>query len=289
MADGRSGDEMILEIEDLTIDYGGRGRRSGQPAVDGVSISVRRGETVGLVGESGSGKSSIGLAAVGLLSPAGGSVALEGRPIGSLRGAALRRARDRASMIFQSSSASLDPRRTVGWSIAEPLLARGVAAADRERKLQELLSDVNLSTAMAGRYPHELSGGQKQRVGIARALASDPVLLVCDEPTSALDVSVQAQIVNTLQRLQAERGLALLFITHDLAVVEAMSHRIVVLRSGRIVEQGDAAQVLRDPQQDYTRRLLAAVPGQGQRRQLDNRLALRAGRNDMEVEHDEVR
>lgn len=251
--------DVVLALKDVTIDYGGG--RGGPPAVDGVTLSVGRGETVGLVGESGSGKSSIGLAAVGLLGSAAGSVELEGQEIGRLRGAALRRARDRASMIFQSSSASLDPRRSVGWSISEPLLARGVAADRRQEKLEELLGDVGLTPAFARRYPQELSGGQKQRVGIARALASDPVLVVCDEPTSALDVSVQAQIVNTLLALQEERGLALLFITHDLAVVEAMSHRIVVLRSGRIVEQGDATQMLRSPREEYTQRLLAAVPG----------------------------
>lgn len=248
----------VLRIESLTVDYG----RRGAPAVDDLSLAVDAGETLGIVGESGSGKSTVGLAALGLIPITGGTVVLDGHELSTLRGHRLRAARGRASMIFQSSSASLDPRRTVGWSIAEPMLARGVSGDARRSRVGALLRDVGLDAAMAARYPHELSGGQKQRVGIARALAADPVLLICDEPTSALDVSVQAQIVNLLIGLQDERGLAMVFITHDLAVVEAVSHRIAVMRAGRIVEQGPAESVLRTPQSDYTRRLLEAVPGQ---------------------------
>lgn len=248
----------LLRIDDLSVDYG---RKRPPLAVDGVSLEISPGETLGIVGESGSGKSTVALATLGLIPIAGGSVDLDGRDLARLHGAPLRAARSRASMIFQSSSASLDPRRTVAWSIAEPLLARGVPSTTRRSKVAALLDDVGLVSGMATRYPHELSGGQKQRVGIARALAADPVLLVCDEPTSALDVSVQAQIVNLLIRLQDDRGLAMMFITHDLAVVEAVSHRIAVMRAGRIVELNTAERVLRAPESAYTRRLLDAIPG----------------------------
>jgi len=249
---------QVLRIDDLVVDYG---RKRPPIAVDGITLEISQGETLGIVGESGSGKSTVALAALGLIPIAGGSVSLDGRDLASLRGAQLRAARSRASMIFQSSSASLDPRRTVAWSIAEPLLARGVPAAVRRCKVAALLDDVGLVARIATRFPHELSGGQKQRVGIARALAADPLLLICDEPTSALDVSVQAQIVNLLIGLQDDRGLAMMFITHDLAVVEAVSHRIAVMRAGRIVEQSTAERVLRAPESEYTRRLLDAVPG----------------------------
>lgn len=251
-------DVAVLAMEAVSVSYGGR---RAPTVVQDVSVTLDPGETLGVVGESGSGKTTLGLAALGLLPITSGSVRIDGREIAGLSGSALRKARARASMIFQSSSASLDPRRTVGWSITEPLLARGRGLSARQDAARLLLADVGLKPEMEQRYPHQLSGGQKQRVGIARALAASPAVLVCDEPTSALDVSVQAQIVNLLLRLQAERGLAMMFITHDLAVVEAVSHRIAVMRDGRLVEAGAAAQVLRAPQSDYTRRLLAAVPG----------------------------
>jgi peptide/nickel transport system ATP-binding protein len=228
-----------------------------------VSISIAAGETLGLVGESGSGKSTLGLAVLSLL-PAGatraGSIELCERPLDLLRGSRLRLARQLGSMVFQSSSASLDPRRTIAWSVGEPLLVRRVPKATRRERVTSLLNAVGLETSMAGRYPHELSGGQKQRVGIARALAADPALLVCDEPTSALDVSVQAQIVNLLLDLQDERMFAMLYISHDIAIVEAVAHRIAVLRHGRIVEEGPADQILHGAADPYTRELLAAVP-----------------------------
>lgn len=248
-------EQPVMRAVDLTVAYGRHA-----PVVEGVSLQVGPGETVGLVGESGSGKTTVGLAALGLIPIAGGDVAISGRSIVGLRAKALRAVQSDVSMVFQSSTTSLDPRRTVAWSIAEPLLARGVPRAQRHARVDELLHDVNLPRDCGGRYPHELSGGQKQRVGIARALAADPVLLVCDEPTSALDVSVQAQIVNLLIRLQDERQLAMLFISHDLAIVEAVSHRIAVLRRGRIVEEGEAAAVLRAPAHEYTQALVAAVP-----------------------------
>lgn len=250
----------VLRVRDLVVRYGGR---DSVPAVADVTLSIDAGETLGLVGESGSGKSTLGLAALSLL-PAGaassGSIELCGRSLTSLKGSRLRRARQVGSMVFQSSSASLDLRRTVGWSIAEPLLVRGVPKVARHERVNALLHAVGLDASMTVRYPHELSGGQKQRVGIARALAADPALLVCDEPTSALDVSVQAQIVNLLLDLQDEHMFAMLFISHDIAVVEAVAHRIAVLRDGRVVEEGVADHVLRRASDSYTRELLAAVP-----------------------------
>jgi peptide/nickel transport system ATP-binding protein len=255
----RSADSPVLAIEDLVVTY----RRHGLVAVDGVSLTVSAGETLGLVGESGSGKSTIGLAAVDLLpsgATMGGRLQLCGRPLQALGGAQRREARQRSSMVFQSSSASLDPRRSVAWSIGEPLLARRVPRRERDERVLELLEAVNLGSSMASRLPEELSGGQKQRVGIARALAAGPDLLVCDEPTSALDVSVQASIINLLLDLQEQRGLAMLFISHDMAVVEAVSHRIAVLKDGRTVEEGPAADILRSPRGSYTRQLLDAVP-----------------------------
>jgi ABC-type glutathione transport system ATPase component len=249
----------VLKIDDLVVRY----RRHGLVAVDHVSLTVAAGETVGLVGESGSGKSTIGLAALALLpssATTSGLVGLHGQPLNSLRGSALRAARQRASMVFQSSSASLDPHRSVAWSVAEPLIARGVPRRERDQRVLELLDAVNLAGSMASRYPHQLSGGQKQRIGIARALAADPNFLVCDEPTSALDVSVQAQIVNLLLDLQDQRGIAMLFISHDMAIIEAVSHRIAVLKDGRKVEEGTADAILRSPHHAYTRQLLDAVP-----------------------------
>jgi peptide/nickel transport system ATP-binding protein len=255
----RSADSPVLKIDDLVVTY----RRHGLVAVGGVSLTVWAGETLGLVGESGSGKSTIGLAAVDLL-PSGatmsGRVELCGRPLQALGRAQRREARQRSSMVFQSSSASLDPRRSVAWSIGEPLLARRVPRRERDERVLELLAAVNLSSSMATRLPEELSGGQKQRVGIARALAAAPDLLVCDEPTSALDVSVQASIINLLLDLQQQRRLAMLFISHDMAIVEAVSHRIAVLKDGHQVEEGPAADILRSPRDSYTRQLLDAVP-----------------------------
>jgi microcin C transport system ATP-binding protein len=231
-------------------------------AVDGVSVAVRAGETVGLVGESGSGKTTLGLALL-RLERAEGRIRFEGEDIAGLPRPALRRMRARAQFVFQDPYGSLSPRLSVGdivgegLSVHEPRLSR----ADRAARVAAALTEVGLAPDSTERYPHEFSGGQRQRIAIARAIVLQPRLVVLDEPTSALDVSVQAQIVDLLRGLQAKHGLAYLFISHDLRVVRAMAHRIVVLRGGHVVEQGDAETVLARPQQDYTRALMAAAFG----------------------------
>ncbi|MEU6544232.1 ABC transporter ATP-binding protein [Streptomyces sp. NPDC046859] len=230
----------------------GRGKKAFT-AVDGVSLAVRRGETLGVVGESGSGKTTLGRMLVGLLEPTAGEVRHDGRARVGVDPA--------VQMVFQDPVSSLNPRRSVGESIADPLRARGERDNARIRaRVRELLERVGLEAAHHDRYPHEFSGGQRQRVGIARALAADPRVIVCDEPVSALDVTTQAQVVALLAELQRELGLALVFIAHDLAVVRQVSDRVAVMRRGRIVEQGPADQVYEHPKDPYTERLLAAVP-----------------------------
>ena len=257
----------LLEVEDLKVHFPVRPDWRGRPtahvrAVDGVNLIIRKGETVGLVGESGCGKSTLGRAIVRLEPPTQGSVRFEGRDLATLPDADLRRARRRLQMVFQDPFGSLDPRWTVeeiveeGLRLHEPRLAK----ATRRERVASLLKDVGLDPSLAARYPHEFSGGQRQRIGIARALAVDPSLIVCDEVVSALDVSVQAQVVNLLAELQRNRGVAFLFIAHDLAVVEHLSHRIVVMYLGRVVESGTAAQVCGAPQHPYTQALISAVP-----------------------------
>ncbi|WP_261994629.1 ATP-binding cassette domain-containing protein, partial [Streptomyces sp. ME109] len=252
---GPSGDgevgEIVLEAVGLRREFG-RGRRRFT-AVDGVSLTVRRGETLGVVGESGSGKTTLGRMLVGLLEPTAGSVRYEGRVRSGVRPA--------VQMVFQDPVSSLNPRRSVGESIADPLRARGERDETRIRgRVGELLERVGLEPAHYDRYPHEFSGGQRQRVGIARALAADPRVIVCDEPVSALDVTTQAQVVALLAELQRELGLALVFVAHDLAVVRQVSDRVAVMRRGRIVELGSADEVYESPRDPYTKQLLAAVP-----------------------------
>ncbi|MFH9421530.1 dipeptide ABC transporter ATP-binding protein [Streptomyces sp. NPDC017529] len=251
--------EVLLEATGLRREFGGRRHRT--TAVDEVSLTVREGETVGLVGESGSGKTTLGRMLVRLLDPTAGTLRYQGRDIGTLGDRELRPFRGQLQMVFQDPVSSLNPRRSIGESVADPLRAVG----DRDdarvvRKARALLERVGLDPAWYHRYPHEFSGGQRQRVGIARALAPGPRLLVCDEPVSALDVTTQAQIMELLGELRRDLGLALVFIAHDLAVVRAASDRVAVLRDGRIVEEGATEDVYERPRHPYTKSLLAAVP-----------------------------
>ncbi len=238
-------------------------RRIGEvKAVDGVSFVVKPGQTVGLVGESGSGKTTVGRAVLKLNEVTAGSVRYEGRDILPLSEGEFRPLRRQMQMIFQDPFGSLNPRMTIGSIVGEALEVhfRSMSGPDRRARVAQLLEKVGLKGEMMARYPHEFSGGQRQRIGIARALAVQPKFIVCDEPVSALDVSVQAQIVNLLQDLQEQYGIAYLFIAHDLAVVEHISDHVLVMNRGKIVESASAEQIYREPKDDYTRKLLAAVP-----------------------------
>jgi len=257
----------LLEVKDLRVWFPVHGgllrRKVGEiKAVDGVSFTIEPGQTVGLVGESGSGKTTVGRSLLKLGPVTSGEVYFEGRNILPLREREFRPLRRQMQMIFQDPFGSLNPRLTCGSIIGEALTThfKSMTAAQRRSRIADLLAQVGLKPEMASRYPHEFSGGQRQRIGIARALAVEPKFIVCDEAVSALDVSVQAQIVNLLMDLQEKLGIAYLFIAHDLAVVQHISDRVLVMHHGRIVESASADEIYSRPQHEYTKTLLAAVP-----------------------------
>ncbi len=271
------GAEELLRVEGLQVRFPVRNanarigdllRRKGPVltqwvhAVENVSFSVGRGETLGLVGESGSGKSTIGNAIMRLVPAASGSVTLNGEDLLGAKGARLRALRRRVAMVFQDPLASLDPRRPIDESIADPLHIHGLHRGRTTERVAELLNLVGLPQRFIGRYPHELSGGQRQRVCIARALACEPDLIILDEATASLDVSVQAQVMNLLKRLQRELGLSFIFIAHDLAVVEYMSDRVMVLYLGRTMEVAAREALYAGPAHPYTRALMSAIPAE---------------------------
>jgi peptide/nickel transport system ATP-binding protein len=280
----RAEDEPLLQVTDLVKHYPrGRGlllRREAEPvrAVDGVSFSVHKGETLGLVGESGSGKSTLCRTALQLLEPTSGSVRFEGQEIACLSRRQMRPLRREMQIVFQDPYASLNPRKRIGQIVGEPLRLRGVAkGAELRGQVRELLGRVGLSPEHYDRFPHEFSGGQRQRIGIARALALRPKLIVADEPVSALDVSIRAQILALLDELQDELGLTYVFVAHDIGVVRHVSDRIAVMYQGKIVEEGRADDVCERPQHPYTQELLAAVPIPDPRQARERRQTVGAG------------
>ena len=251
----------VLKMENVTIEYPKRGRIPAFTAVKEFSLEIYPGEIVGLVGESGSGKTTVGRAAIGLLTIKEGRLEIVGRDISTASQKELFSIRRHTGIVFQDPASSLNPRLPIGESIGEPIFLAGLAKGDElNKKVEDLLEQVELPRSYRNRFPHELSGGQRQRVGIARALALTPDLLIADEPTSALDVSVQARFLDLLLELQERLNFACLFISHDLAVVDILSHRIAVMQEGRLVEVGDRDQILKDAKDPYTRRLIAAVP-----------------------------
>lgn len=255
------GQPAVLKLENVSIEYPKSGRIPAFRAVTDFSLEIFPGEIVGLVGESGSGKTTVGRAAIGLLPTVEGKIEIVGRDMTKPTPQELREIRRHTGIVFQDPVSSLNPRLPIGESIGEPLFLSGDAkGAELDKRVEDLLDSVELPRSYRNRYPHELSGGQRQRVGIARALALTPDLLIADEPTSALDVSVQARFLDLLQELQDKLKFACLFISHDLAVVDILSHRIAVMQNGRLIEVGSRDQILKSPREDYTKRLISSVP-----------------------------
>ena len=253
--------QPVLKLSNVTIEYPKRGRIPAFVAVEDFSLEIFPGEIVGLVGESGSGKTTVGRASIGLLPIKSGRLEVVGQDISGASNKELRQIRRNTGIVFQDPASSLNPRLPIGESIGEPLYLAGIAKdKELDKMVEDLLASVELPRSYRNRYPHELSGGQRQRVGIARALALTPDILIADEPTSALDVSVQARFLELLQDLQSKLKFACLFISHDLGVVDILSHRIAVMQNGRLVEVGNRDQILKNPQDPYTQRLLSAVP-----------------------------
>ncbi|RWX74785.1 ATP-binding cassette domain-containing protein [Neorhizobium lilium] len=249
----------LLSVEDLKVSYGPKGRSFN--AVDGVSFTVEKGETIGVVGESGCGKSTLGKSILRLIETAGGTIRLDGEDITGLGHQAMMSKRRRMQMVFQDPFGSLNPRQSIGKLLDTPMRAHGIAdKAERQKRIEYIIDKVGLPQTSLTRFPHEFSGGQRQRIGIARALILRPDLLICDEPVSALDLSIQSQILNLLTDLKAEFSLSYLFISHDLSVVRYFADRVIVMYLGRVVETADHETLWRDPRHPYTRALLAAVP-----------------------------
>ena len=275
--------EVIVEAKGLEITYPGRLGAPAFKAVKGIDLTIHQGEVYGLVGESGSGKTTIGRAMVGLEKTTGGSLKVLGQEMRGVKGKSVRELRKRVGFIFQDPATSFNPYFTIEQCIAEPLLINRpeISAAQRRQRVKELLEAVELPAAFAGRYPHELSGGQRQRVSLARGLVLNPELVIADEPTSALDVSVQAVVLELFQSLQKEFGFAALFISHDLAVIDMVSHTVGVLYHGELVESGSGVDVMRTPQDEYTKKLVASLPVPDPVEQKKRRELLASLRNDV--------
>jgi peptide/nickel transport system ATP-binding protein len=269
--------EHLIDASDLVKTYMSRRGLFGKPiavrAVDGVSLAVRPGTTLGIVGESGSGKSTMGRLLLGIEEPSAGQVRFDGKSMPAIQTSEWRNLRARMQLVYQDPLAALDRRLTIGAQIGEPLdIHQSLSDADRRQRVDELLVAVGLRRDQADQYPHELSGGQRQRVVIARAIATNPQLLVCDEPVSALDVSIQAQVINLLRDLQETRGIAMVFISHDLKVVRNIADRVAVMYLGRIVEEASSDEIFHNPLHPYTRALVSSVPVPGTR--LEGRILL---------------
>ena len=253
--------EFLLDIDDLVVEYPGKGFRAEHfRALKGVSLDIRPGETMGLVGESGSGKTTLGRAVLGLAPVTEGKVVYDGKDISHLHRKERRKLSSEIQVVFQDPYSSLNPNLTIEQILAEPLTASGVASSTAKARVRDLLDQVGLPADARSRLPREFSGGQRQRIAIARALALDPKLIVCDEPVSALDLSTQARVLDLFIEIQNRTGVAYLFITHDLAVVRHISHRVAVMYRGEIVEEGDGDQVTSHPVHPYTKRLFMAAP-----------------------------